>query len=412
MANKKANEKRPGSLIPEKSLQHFSGDHQTCQLKVFIKTFGCQMNVRDSEALLGLFLDKGYSKTDSLEDADIILVNTCSVREHAEQRAISFLGSLKKFYERRKTRGVKPKVIGLIGCMAVNRGEEIFKKMSHVNLVCGPGCLEKIIYFSEKIKRENIQILEIGDQVRSETFYESNFRNKKNQAQIVISTGCSNYCAYCVVPYVRGKLRLRMPDDIINEINRNIVLGIKKITLLGQNVNDYNFSLNTQYSIPNTNFVGLLKIINDIDGLEELDFISSNPKNTTVKLFKLMAESKIIKKHLHLPFQSGSNRILKKMKRGYTREKYLKIVGDYKRIVNGTLSTDVIVGFPGETEADFQQTKDILDRVKFKNAYIFKYSPRPGTIAGKMIDDVPIKVKIRRHKELLDLQKKISLRYR
>ncbi len=382
--------------------------------KIFIRTFGCQMNVRDSEALLGLFLNAGYSAVDCPEDADVILINACSVREHAEQRAISFLGSFKKLYERRRTRGAKLKVIGLIGCMAKNRGEEIFKKMPHVSLICGPSCVNKIVGFVEKIKRENIQIVELSNQARSEKFYEADFRENKDHAQVVISTGCSNYCAYCIVPYVRGALRLRAPKDIINEVKRNVNLGIKKITLLGQNVNDYSVrdkdcGLRGKGEI---NFVDLLQMVVSIEKVEEIDFISNNPKNTSIALFKMMASSDKFKKHLHLPFQSGSDKILKKMKRDYTQEKYLRIVKDYKRIVKGTLSTDVIIGFPGETESDFKKTQDILKLVKFKNAYIFKYSPRPKTECENSEDTVSMDIKKRRHKELLHLQKKISLEKR
>ena len=382
---------------------------------------------------MGLFLARGYALAEKAEEADVILVNTCSVRGHAEHRAISYLGSLKKL------KGIGPStslrinnskniVLGIIGCMAVNRGEEIFKKMLHINLVCGPASFDKIPGYIERIKEEGIKIKDIKDRERGEELYRACFREDSNHAQVVISTGCSNYCTYCVVPYVRGELRLRSPEDIIGEVERNVKLGIKKITLLGQNVNDYIYKpqshtlmgtgkatskiRNTQYAMRNTkiNFVDLLRMIDEIEGLREINFISSQPKNISKELFTLMAKSSKIEKHLHLPFQSGSDRILKLMNRGYTRQKYLGLVDDYKKIVGNSLSTDVIVGFPTETNEDFLQTKDILERVNFSCAYIFKYSPRLRAKSAELTDDVSGEIKAKRHKILLDLQKKISLK--
>ena len=408
------------------------------------------MNDRDSEALAGIFLEKGWSLTAEPEDADVILVNTCSVREHAENRAISFLGSLKKItnYKLQITNfrfqiSDCKIVVGVIGCMARNRGEELFKRMPHIDLICGPACFDKIPEYVERIQKtkspshqvtsgkrdmrytiRNIRIIDLEDRLRNEDFYRSSFRVEKDHAQVVISTGCSNFCSYCIVPFVRGPLRLRNPEDIIDEVKRNVKLGIKKITLLGQNVNDYQYRFQisnfkfqisnfkfqiTNYRLQIIDFVELLRMIEKIEGIEEIDFVTSHPKNTSRELFELMANSQKIKKHLHLPFQSGSDRILKLMNRGYTKEDYLNLVNDYKEIVRGTLSTDIIVGFPTETEEDFFETKDVLEKVRFKYAYIFKYSPRPHTSAFKLEDDVPLKEKERRHKILLDLQKKISL---
>jgi len=377
------------------------------------------MNVRDSEALLGLFVEKGYTVASVAKEADIVLVNTCSVRSHAENRAKSFLGSLKKLKTYNLKLKTKP-IIGLIGCMAVNLGNQIFEKMPHIDLVCSPANFTKIPKYIEKITKEKIRIKDIEDNARDEDFYQALFREDSNHAQVVISTGCSNFCSYCIVPFVRGKLRLRNPVDIISEVKRNIYSGVKNITLLGQNVNDYEYRLQTidmrQETIDarlkigvNIRFVDLLKMVVKIDGLELLDFISSQPKNTSKELFTFMASSSKIKKHLHLPFQSGSNRILKLMKRGYTIEKYLQLIDDYKRIVGGTLSTDVIVGFPTESDDDFNQTKDILEKVKFSHAFIFKYSPREKTKSFELADDLGKVLKVKRHKILLDLQKKISL---
>ena len=364
---------------------------------------------------MGLFLEKGYVQATDEKEADVVLINTCSVREHAEDRAISYAGTLKKLKSEirnpksetnSKSKIQNPKlIVGVIGCMARNRGEELAKRMPHISLICGPASFAKIPAYIEKIINEGrgtrdegrTRIIDLDDSARDEELYKSAFRIEPDHAQVIISTGCSNYCSYCVVPYARGELRLRKTEDIINEVRKNIDLGIKKITLLGQNVNDY------------PDFVNLLSQVEKIEGLEELSFITSQPRNTSVELFKLMAASKTIKKHLHLPFQSGSNKILKLMNRGYTREKYLEIVGDYEKIVKGTLSTDVIVGFPSETDEDFLATRDIIEKVNFKYAYIFKYSPRFRAKSAKMKDNVSPEVKARRHKVLLDLQKKISL---
>jgi tRNA-2-methylthio-N6-dimethylallyladenosine synthase len=394
--------------------------------RVYIRTFGCQMNDRDSEALLGLFLQKGYAQAKSEEDAEVILVNTCSVRDHAENRALSLLGTYKKLKNSKFEIQNSKLIIGLIGCMAKNKGDEIFSKMPHIDLVCGPAAFFKIPEYVEGIRNKvppttssrrdpaehhwcaggRLRIKDLKDTERDESFYGAAFRQEVDHAQVVISTGCSNFCSYCIVPYTRGKLRPRNPKNIITEIKHNIKQGRRKITLLGQNVNDY-YSPKSKVQSPKS-FVELLKEIDKIEGLEGLDFVTSHPKNTSKELFRVMAESDKIKKHLHLPFQSGSNRILKLMGRGYSREEYIELINQYKQITGGTLGTDIIIGFPSETEADFNQTKSLVEEVGFKYAFIFKYSPRLRTKAAEMDDDVPEKVKSRRHKELLDLQKKIS----
>ncbi|MCP4651761.1 MAG: MiaB/RimO family radical SAM methylthiotransferase [Candidatus Omnitrophica bacterium] len=379
--------------------------------KVFIKTFGCQMNSRDSEALSGLFVDRGYRIVEKADDADVILVNTCSVRAHAENRAISFLGSLKSIQNSKfKIKNCQsPKVIGLIGCMARNLGEEIYKKMPHVNLICGPGCLDKIPDYIKKVSEKGSRIIDLEDRDRNEELYSLSFKVDSDRAGVVISTGCSNYCSYCVVPYVRGNLRPRNHQNIVDEVKNNIKAGVGKITLLGQNVNDYHYQFKIQNSkLKIITFVDLLKMISDLEGLKEVDFISSNPRNSSVELFKLMAERSNIKKHLHIPFQSGSDRVLKSMNRGYAIADYLDTIKKYKEIVGGSLSADIIVGFPNEEEDDFLATKSVVEKVEFKYAYIFKYSPRLGTAAANMVDSVSTEYKEKRHKELLDLQKQIS----
>ncbi|MDP3143433.1 MAG: MiaB/RimO family radical SAM methylthiotransferase [Candidatus Omnitrophota bacterium] len=376
------------------------------------------MNDRDSEALSGLLQDRGFALTDDIKKAEIILLNTCSVRQHAEDKVWSEIGSLVKRrtkYQKivlrpseRERAGVhrpsehaKP-LIGIIGCMAQNYKEGIFKRCPQVDLVVGPNDLTSIPGLLAALTKERARALAVGAMERERNLYVSNFRQDKNHALVVISEGCNNFCSFCVVPFVRGRLRSRSSEEILEEIKRTIKSGIKQITLLGQNVNSY------RDSDRKIDFVRLIELISQIDGLESFDFVTSHPKDTGVKLFRSMAKLKRIKKSLHLPVQSGSNRILKLMNRGYTRQHYLKLAKEYKKIVGGKLSSDIIVGFPTETEKDFQDTLDLVKKVRFDAAYIFKYSPRPQTKASNLNDDVMLEEKKRRHKLCLDLQRKIS----
>ena len=397
------------------------------------------MNFRDTEALLGLFIARGYKAVDDPAKADVVLANTCSVRALAENKARSFLGEFQDNRasihpaKRKRVRGTQRPIVGLIGCMARNEGKRLFQHMAHVDLICAPGVIEKIPgYVEQIISGERKRIIDLEDRMRDEAAYEAPYRREQGHANVVISTGCANSCAYCIVPYVRGKLRLRSPEDILAEVKRVVKNGASKITLLGQNVNDYNYvgaeravvecraPFDTSRQRRNTqgarcietpaqcNFVGLLKMVSAVEGVKEIDFVSSNPKNTSVELFEFMASSKKIRKLINLPFQSGSNRILKAMNRGYTRQEYLALVKSYKQIVGGQISTDIIVGFPGENDADFKATRKMMEQCKFDFAFIFKYSVRPHSPAVGLIDDVPKAIKEKRHQELLDLQKRIS----
>ncbi len=360
--------------------------------RVYIRTLGCQMNVRDSEVVKGLLAAKGYELVDDAKDADAVLFNTCSVREHAEQRVWSSLGLL----SRKKNRPL----IGVIGCMAQNFKEEVFKRVPQVDMVIGPSEIDNIALYLEEAIRSKENILAVCERKRKEEIYHTGFHEDKCHAYVVISEGCDNYCTYCVVPYVRGRLRHRPASDIVLEAKEAISSGIADITLLGQNVNAYQSSVN---------FVGLLDMVSRIDGLRSLSFITCHPRDTTKELFVAMRDIPVVKKSLHMPLQSGSDRILKAMNRGYTAKKYLELVDQYRSIVyNGQLSTDIIVGFPSETDEDFKETLDLVRRVRFDSAYIFKYSPRPRTKAALMKDDVPLVIKKKRHAELLKLQKEIS----
>ncbi len=373
------------------------------------------MNVRDSEVVLGLLKNSGFTITDDPKKADIVLFNTCSVRQHAEDRVWSEIGTfakLKRGDSPRKT-GTVP-IIGLLGCMAQEHKEKAFERMENIDLVVGPSDIEKIPQILDKLVKIKGQSPKNGDsplfeykiwetdgEKRPDEIYHSGFYEDKNHAYVVISEGCSNYCSYCVVPYVRGELRNRNHKDILNEIKEAIKKGITKITLLGQNVNAYKDG--------DVDFVELLKQINAIKGLDELSFFTSHPKDTSVKLFEAMRDLEKVKKHLHLPIQSGSDRILKLMNRNYNRNFYLDLVDKYRKIVKGgILSTDIIVGFSAETEEDFKDTYDLVKKVKFNSAYIFKYSPRAYTEAAKFADSISKEEKEKRHAAILDLQRKIS----
>lgn len=400
----KSNSKRGGHLAAK------------CQC-VYIKTFGCQMNVRDSEVICGLLKKAGYRLIDIPDEADIILFNTCSVRQHAEDKVWSEIGRIAK------VKGQSPKgnrqsnlsgtvpvnagrvpLIGIVGCMAQNYKEKIFERSPNVNFVVGTQDLDKIPEIIGKLSVGDFlqrKIWETDGNIRSEEVYRNGFYQDKNHAYVVISEGCSNYCSYCVVPYVRGQLHNRNYKEVLREIQEAVDKGISKITLLGQNVNAHEYE--------SVNFVRLIELVNSVKGLKEFSFITSHPKDTSVDLFKAMQNLEKLKKYLHLPVQSGSDTILKLMNRGYTGKFYLDLADNYRKIIkDGALTTDIIVGFPTETEADFLQTHNLVKDVEFDAAYIFKYSPRPHTKAEKLPDDVPKEEKERRHRMVLELQKGIS----
>lgn len=408
--------------------------------KVYLKVWGCQMNVRDAEVIGGLIKASGYSLVDSGDDADAVIFITCSVREHAEQKVWSEVGRASKQGRKTEDGGRrKNPIIGLVGCMAQNYKEEVFRKAPAVDFVVGPADIAKIPMILEKVTKSQghkvtgkglfeCRIWETEGLVRPEEIYHTGYRADKEHAYVVISEGCSNYCSYCVVPFTRGELRHRPSLEIIREIEEAVAAGIKKVTLLGQNVNAYasgfkiasaalrprNDGESTTASTRNdvqerVGFIRLIEMINDVKGLEEFSFITSHPKDTTPELFKAMARLEKLKKSLHLPAQSGSDRILKAMNRGYTSKYYYGLVEKYRTILpKGVLTTDIIVGFPGETEEDFRSTCDLLERVAFDAAFLFKYSPRPHTAAAALPDDVPKEEKERRHAHVLNLQKKIS----
>jgi tRNA-2-methylthio-N6-dimethylallyladenosine synthase len=390
--------------------------------KVYMKVFGCQMNVRDSEVIVGMLSKQGYGIAPDESEADVLIYNTCSVRQHAEDKVWSELGRIAKmspFDLVHKARQIKTgetprpmkKIVGLVGCMAQNYKYEVFQRAPNVDFIVGPSDIAKIPQILDKLigSKDNTtashlferKILETDGNIRPEGIYHTGFYENKEHAYIVISEGCANLCSYCVVPYVRGSLKNRDYQNIIKEIEEVTDKGITNITLLGQNVNAYQYN--------GINFVKLLEMVNQIPGLTQFSFITSHPKDTSIDLFKVMRDSAKIKKYLHLPVQSGSDRILKLMNREYTRKAYLDLIKNYRNVVNGgMLTTDIIVGFPGETEEEFKDTHRLVKDIEFDSAYIFKYSPRPHTQAESLADDVPRQEKETRHQLILNLQKDIS----
>ena len=381
-------------------------------LKVFLQTYGCQMNVRDSEVVCGLLKNAGYAITDDPVKADVVLINTCSVRQHAEEKVWSEIGRLTKGGRKiasswkgalRNDGGNKP-FIGIIGCMAKNYAQEVFERAPAVDFVVGPADIGKIPGIIAKLMHKGIfesKIWETEGETRPEDIYHTGFHEEKEHAFVVISEGCSNFCSYCVVPYVRGPLRHRAHQEIVKEITQAVDKGITRFTLLGQNVNAY---------YDNTvRFIDLVELVDKVGGLKEFSFITSHPKDASAELFRAMQRCSKMKKYLHLPVQAGSDRILQLMNRAYSRTRYLDLVKEYRTIVpGGVLTTDIIVGFPSETEEEFMDTYALVHDVQFDAAFIFKYSPRPHTHAAQLMDDVPKAEKERRHQMILQLQKEIS----
>ncbi len=362
----------------------------------FVLTTGCQMNAHDSEKLAGMLENMGYVESPTEEYADFVIYNTCCIRENAEEKVYGRLGRLK--YYKSKNKNMK---IALCGCMTQQDIviEKLQKSYKYVDIVFGTFNLYKLpelLYNSIHTEGTLFDIWKDAGEIIEDipTLYKSKF-----QASVNIMYGCENFCSYCIVPYVRGKERSRKPEDIINEIEQLVKNGTKEVMLLGQNVNSYGKNLQTPLS-----FAKLLQKINDIDGLERIRFMTSHPKDLSDELIETIKNCKKVCNYIHLPIQSGSSAILKKMNRRYTKEQYLGLVKKLKNAVEDiTISTDIIVGFPGETEEDFQQTLDVVRQVKYCTAFTFIYSKRSGTPAAKMENQIPEEIVKDRFNRLLDV---------
>ena len=362
-----------------------------------VVTFGCQQNEADSEKLRGMAQAMGYDITRAVEEADLILVNTCAVREHAELKALSTIGQYKHLKKQ-----MPSLLIGICGCMVAqeHRVNELKNSYPYVDFSFEPSSLDRFPELLYEVISENGRLFSIGENAREigegiPVVRENNFK-----AWVSIMYGCNNFCSYCIVPYVRDRERSRNYKFIVDEVNDLVKNGVKEITLLGQNVNSYNGGCT---------FAELIEKLSDIDGDFLLRFMTSHPKDVSDELIQVMSKSRTVAKHFHLPLQSGSNRILKDMNRHYDREHYLENVFKLKRAIPDiALTTDIIVGFPGETDDDFRATLEILKKVRFDMIYSFIYSPRKGTPAAKMENQVPAEIKSQRMQILLELQNQIS----
>lgn len=369
--------------------------------KAYVHTYGCQGNVSDGERLQGMLREMGYEFTDSAENADLVLYNTCAIREHAEDRVFGNVGALKPIKKSRP--GM---LIALCGCMMQQQSvaEKIRNSYNFVDLVFGTHVLHKLPEFIYKRLSKGKRVIDIteSDGVIAEGLPVK--RDGTFRAWIPVMYGCNNFCSYCIVPYVRGRERSRNFDDVMAEVKEVISLGYKEITLLGQNVNSYNKDLDKDKQFP-----ALLKAISELEGDFIVRFMTSHPRDCTKDLLDVMASSDKIAKHLHLPFQSGNDRVLKEMNRHYDREKYLSLI-DYAYSVMPELSitSDVIVGFPGETYEEFCDTLTLIEKVRYTSLFTFIFSPRPGTKAYTMPDPVSREEKGKWFKELTDLQESIA----
>ena len=369
----------------------------------FVETFGCQQNESDSERLRGYLRLMGYGFTDSADDAQIVILNTCAIREHAEMRVLGNVGALT--HTKRKN---PQQIICVCGCMMQqgHMAEKIKKSFRHVDLVFGPQVLWRFPEFISRLMNERSRIFEIPQEDGSIAEGIPVVRQDKIKAWVSIMFGCNNFCTYCIVPYVRGRERSRLVDDILNEVRQLVAEGYREITLLGQNVNSYGKDLD----IP-LDFSDLLEQVNDIAGDFLIRFMTSHPKDATQKLFETMAKCEKVAPMIHLPFQCGNDRVLEAMNRRYTRAQYLDEVRRLKALIpHVVLTSDVIVGFPGETTEEFEDTLTVLEEVEFDALFTFIFSPRKGTPAAEMDDPMSNEQKHVNFERLLEVQNEISLR--
>ena len=339
----------------------------------FIYTFGCAMNEYDTERIAAALEAKGYIPSNKVEDSDFVLLNTCSVREKPQVKILSYLGQIRLLKEKNPNM-----IVGISGCVAQQEGNKFLKNNKVVNFVMGTDAIARIDNVIERaVTGERFADIDVD----SSSFSISSFNRKdKIAANVTIMKGCNNFCSYCIVPYVRGRERSREPEEIIGEIKRLVEDGVVEVMLLGQNVNSY--GKNLEHPIT---FAELLRRVDQIEGLRRIRFMTSHPKDLSDELIQVMQHSPKICRHLHLPLQAGSDRILEAMNRRYTKEQYLALVEKLKRAIPDiAITTDIIVGFPGETSEDVEETMDVVRRVQFDNAFTFIYSPRTGTPAAAM----------------------------
>jgi len=374
--------------------------------KVYLETMGCQMNKLDSELVISQLTDMGYEMTDEIDEAGVVIYNTCSVRHHAEEKVISKIG---KYKHRSKK---DPKVtLAVIGCMAQRLGAKLQEEHRHVDITCGPGQIhrlgEEIVKHQElhrpvmlRNSQADVEKLEELDAARK--YFD---RDQPFSAYVRVIRGCSKFCHFCVVPFTRGLESSRPIDNIFEESRKLVEQGVKEITLLGQTVNSYHYVNGKSYTLAD-----VMERLHDLDGLERIRFVTSYPTDFHDQIMQAMADLPKVCEYLHMPAQHGSDAVLKRMNRHYELQEYIDLIAKYReKVPNIAIASDIIVGFCGETDEEFEETKALLQRIRFKNNFIFQYSPRPKTNAEKNLpDDVPLAVKKRRNHELIALQKQIS----
>ena len=373
-----------------------------------ITTFGCQMNARDSEKLSGVLSQMGYTEIDT-EDADIVLINTCTVRENANERVYGHLGQLKN------TKKKNPEmIIGICGCMMQepDEAERIRKSYPFVNLVFGTHNIWKFPKLLQQVLESGKRVFDTAEEINDEADKLPVNRVYPFKSGVNIMYGCDNFCTYCIVPYVRGRERSRDPEDILDEIRRLVKSGVVEVMLLGQNVNSYGKRVMSDGKISDgstISFAELLREVCRIDGLERVRFMTSHPKDLSDELIDVMASEPKVCHHLHLPLQSGSSRLLAKMNRHYTKESYLELVDKIRtRIPDISITTDIIVGFPGESDEDFEDTMDVVNKAEYESAFTFIYSKRTGTPAAEYPDQVDPEIIKRRFDRLLGRVQEIA----
>lgn len=376
------------------------------QKKFYIQTFGCQMNERDSETLAGMLSGLGYADCKEKEEADVIILNTCSVRENADKRFFGILGQLKKF---REDRGEM--VVAVCGCMMQQQHviDTLKAKYPWVDLVFGTHNIHRFPQLLQNVQAERQKIVDIWEDGGAIVEGLPSKRLHNFKAFVNIMYGCNNFCTYCIVPYTRGRERSRRPEEILFEVKKLAASGVKEITLLGQNVNSYGVSRHEPggYCASDENgpdFAGLIYLLNDIEGLERIRFMTSHPKDLSDCLIQAFADCHKLCNHIHLPVQSGSSQVLRRMNRKYTKEQYLILVDKLRKAVPDiAITTDIIVGFPGETEEQFSETLDLAKRAEYDSAFTFLYSVRRGTPAEEYGDQIPEEIKHDRFNRLIQV---------
>ncbi len=365
--------------------------------KFALETYGCQMNVADSELVEGILTNLGLEKTSDYDEADAIFLNTCAIRENAETKVHSKLGNLQKIKLN------KPHlIIGVLGCMAQNLKDDLLKNKPYVDIILGPDSYRKIPDLINRHVTDNKSI--VDTKLSRYEVYENLFPSRGDtfNAWVSIMRGCDKFCSFCIVPFTRGRERSRSVESIVEEVKKAVVQGFVEITLLGQNVNSYNFE--------GKSFSDLLVDVSNIDGVKRIRYTSPHPQDINQELLEVMASRQNICNYVHFPMQSGSNEVLKRMNRTYTREHFYDMALKIREIMpNCGLSTDIIVGFPGETDDQYRETLDLMEAIKFNSAFTFKYSPRPYTKAEQFSDQISEQVKKDRLDEMLTLQRKHTL---